>query len=379
MSSRALTPQGSWGSAPILHDVRVHREEGTWRITVVLPHLPPRGRSSHADMPPWTLTPVRRDLWTAVSFFRDLLIGRHPEPHHFFNDAPPPLPPFGDDDAQAALWAILPDERVQPTAEELLAAAKQVTPFAARAIAIKEALAAAKQPAPAPRRTVPPAADAASLAASVLHLARDPADWQSRVATMPRVSSVVVAPRDWDRLIELGTSELATCPERDRNYVVYPLAAAYHQRGCAAYARGDSDAAMRDVEQALSVDRWARYLVTRGVLRAARGDHEGALSDYDEAVTLADAKEPPEGVDAYLWSAPDPRDPARAHYARGVARHRKGDVAGASEDLQVAAHILDGLLRDLRQLKLDPDASLVTLETNVRRALATVQRARTPT
>lgn len=124
MSSRALTPQGSWGSCH-LHDVRVHREEGRADYRGVTAPSAARALVArrYATLDPHACQARSLDGSVLLSRFP---IGRHPEPHHFFNDAPPPLPPFGDDDAQAALWAILPDERVQPTpAEELLAAANR--------------------------------------------------------------------------------------------------------------------------------------------------------------------------------------------------------------------------------------------------------------
>lgn len=287
---------GIVGVGADIHDVRVHSENGAWRITVVLPHLPPRGRSSHADLPPYTLTPVRRDLWTAVSFFLHLLAGHAPEANDRFRDPEPPLPPFGDDAAHALLSALLSDQE-----------------------------------------TIPGIPDVASLAERMRPLARVPSDWQSRVAAMPRVTSVST-PHDWDRLIELGEAERLTCEDTRLAYVTYPLAAAYHQRALVARARGDLDAAVRDLDKAVSVDTCARYYVTRGVVRAARGDHEGALSDYEVAVVAADAKEPTDGVSEWAWQPPHPLERARARYARGVARYSKGDLPGACDDLQSALH-----------------------------------------
>lgn len=348
---------GFAGLGADLHDVRVHREGDAWRITVVLPHLPPRGRRSHADLPPYTLSPVEGDLWTAVSFFRDLLLGREPEPLHLFREELPPLPRLPDVRLRAALAALLGEQPPPPPD--------------------RPSVFFGKQPPPVREAPPPPIPDAASLAERVLHLARDPAEWQSRVAALPRVATVAPAPRDWDRLVELGSAELAARRASHRNYVAYPLAAAYHQRGCAAFARGDLEGAMRDVEQAISIDRWARYLVTRGVLRAALGDHEGAFADHDEAVSVAESTTPPAGTEVYEWSPPcDPREPIRARYARGVARHRRGDVAGAVEDLHAAIQSMDVLLEEARKREAPPDAILASLENAVRRAFTTVARAR---
>lgn len=334
---------GIVGVGADVHDVRVHRENEAWRITVVLPHLPPRGRGSHADLPPYTLTPVRRDLWTAVSFFRHLLAGHAPQANDRFRDPDPPLPPFGDDAAHTVLSALLSDQE-----------------------------------------TVPGIPDVASLAERMRPLARVPADWQSRVAAMPHVTSVST-PRDWDRLIELGEAERLTCEDTRLAYVTYPLAAAYHQRALVARARGDLDAAMRDLDKAVSVDTCARYYVTRGVVRAARGDHDGALSDYEVAVPAADATEPTDGVSEWAWEPPDPLERARARYARGVARYRKGDLPGACDDLQTTlqtTRFLAGPPPATRQWPPPrwPTAARVReVEALARRAFVAVLRAMFPT
>lgn len=219
----------------------------------------------------------------------------------------------------------------------------------------------------------------ASLADLVLPLCRDPGDWHPRVAAMPRVAAVRER-RDWDRLIGLGEEERAAGRRPDNPYVCYPLAAAYHQRACAAYARGDRDAALCDVERALSLDRWPRYLVTRGVLRAALGDPEGACSDYDVAVSLARAPAPPESeaardpdlVSPWEWPGAEPVEGARAHYARGVARYWKGDVAGAREDLEEALQAI--MIASQEGFSAASSPELSDLEIRVRRALVPVYR-----
>lgn len=150
--------------------------------------------------------------------------------------------------------------------------------------------------------------------------------------------------------------------------------AAYHQRAVVALGRGDHEAAARDLEQAISLDPWARHLVTRGVLRASRGDHEGALSDYEAAVAAADAEErrsasssPTDGFFDEDRRGPDLREAARAHYARGVARHRKGDEKGAKEDIQSALDCIEALRRRRLTHGSPPDASLDALESVARR------------
>lgn len=296
---------GFAGIGADIHDVRVHREGGAWRTTVVLPHLPPRSRRSHTELPPWRFSLVQRDMWTAVAFFRDLLLGREPPPGERRDFNPnPPLPPIGDGSTHAMLSQLLVEEKA-----------------------------------------VDGIPDVASLAERVLPLAGSPADWQSRVASMPRVPRVAVR-RDFERLIVLG-EDARRWEGRgpDDPYLIWPLAAAYHQRACGAYARGDFDAALRDVEQAISLDRWPRYVVTRGMVRAALGDPEGALADYDVAITLSmsstQREEDHDGVRTrWELEGAEPIEGARAHYARGVTRYRRGDIPGACEDLQEAVSAL---------------------------------------
>lgn len=294
------------GLAVDSHDVRVFRDGNGWRVSVVIPHPPTRGRYAHAD---WMrASPVRGDLCTAVLFLRDLVVGHVPEPFVMWGDgtgyARAVLPPLGDEGVRARL------ERLRDDGDE-----------------------------------TPSITDAASLAEAVLPLARDPEAWRAKIDAMPRRAPTALR-RDWDRLVALGEAELAERP-RDA-YVVLPLAAAWHQRACAAFARGDSAAALADLDRCLALDRWCRYLVTRGTVREAGGDLRGALEDFSEAVDSVRLHGPWNHDDdlnlsSSHWLSEDgfsagaSEDGARALYARGVTRYRLGDVDGACDDLTDAA------------------------------------------
>ncbi|MFO0548321.1 MAG: hypothetical protein U0271_08045 [Polyangiaceae bacterium] len=190
---------------------------------------------------------------------------------------------------------------------------------------------------------------------------------------MPRVSVVEQRP-DYDRIIELGEAERAT-RGADR-YVSLPLAAAYHARGCASLSRAALDSAERDVARALELDPWARYLVTRGSLCEARGDLTGALRDYDSAVAAARPPPPtPDEVERIHegllveWEryGGDALEGARALYARGVTRARRGDLVGARDDLREAKAALACVSRD-------PRGELPDLRERLERSIAALAR-----
>lgn len=333
---------GGWGGfCTDVHSLRVSRDSDGWRVTVVLPNLPPRGASPSA--PDWACTAVRHDLQAAVGFFRDLLVGRSPRPEHRFFilgeswGKAPALPRFEDDAAHALLARLLRSE-----------ASEDLSP------------------------------DVASLAEQVLPLAIDREGWAARVAALPRVRAISQR-RDWDRMIELGEAErAASANPGDRPLVDRPLAealaAAWHQRACLAHARRDFTAALRDVDRAIVLDPWTRYLVTRGVVREALGDPAGARADYDRAVTGARSDEPPtaprDPIEAWQDDETGAFEGARALYARGVARLEAGDVVGATADLEEGLAIT-GALREPGDDERRP--TLEHLDGIVQRALRTAR------
>lgn len=163
-----------------------------------------------------------------------------------------------------------------------------------------------------------------------------------RARTLEPFAGPARPPIDFDRAIASGERELREVgadPHR-RPYVALPLAAALHHRGCVAWARGDRDAAVADVDRALALDPHARYLTTRALFAEALGDEPGAASFHDRAVAAIQSPEIVHGI-ALLEPGADPppraaRDAARTLHARGVARARRGDLEAAERDLEAA-------------------------------------------
>ena len=149
--------------------------------------------------------------------------------------------------------------------------------------------------------------------------------------------SVSAPPRvDFDLAIELGEVAHARMIAESRQqwdtpYVCWPLAAAYHHRGCVAWQSGDRDAAVRDVDRALELDPHPRYFTTRALFAEALDDpkagsfHDGAMLAFIAPTTEREfGVEPPEVRQ---------RDECRSALARAAFRHGRGDTAGAIEDL----------------------------------------------
>ena len=144
---------------------------------------------------------------------------------------------------------------------------------------------------------------ARELAEAILPFAPRDRAWSDLVAAMPHVTKVSLV-RDWDTLIAHGEKARAEHPEPPRpardslvdaardgaseaedddgrgyalhRYVACPLAAAYHARACAAFARGDRARARPDVDRAIALDPTVAYVTTRG--RSRRGPRAGRPS-----------------------------------------------------------------------------------------------------
>lgn len=118
-----------------------------------------------------------------------------------------------------------------------------------------------------------PHADVASFARHLLTLAPARADLPPRVAAMPVVQELPPLRHEWDWIIEDGEAQLPQAGHF-RKYIELPLAAAYHQRGCRSFAKGDLDAALRDADRALALDAILPHRTTRAVLLDALGRKE---------------------------------------------------------------------------------------------------------
>ncbi len=65
------------------------------------------------------------------------------------------------------------------------------------------------------------------------------------------------------------------------------LAIAFQNRGSAYVAKGDTDRAIQDFDQAIKLDpKYANAFNSRGIAYQAKGDNERAIQDYGEAIRL---------------------------------------------------------------------------------------------
>lgn len=314
---------GGWAGLEVdVHDVMTVRDGDGWRIAVVLPHLPPRGKFGRA-VGRWEEPRVRADLRTAVGFFADLVTGTIPDPWRYWSGTA--VPEVGDPALQAALQEVLDGDGC-------------------------------------------PVSDAAGLASLVLPLASELA---AVVERMPRVSRVRIR-HDWDRLVALGEAELAQRP--GDSFKTLPLAAAYHQRAVERMEAGDLPVAIRDLDRAVELDPGPKHLTTRAMARRSTDDLDRAIAEVrrvesglyamwlwrgpGEEVTVRDElglatvahwhpthREPQVPYDDGGWRlvpGAEQAHVARALYVRAVWRFEARDVDGAAADLDLA----EGLLQE---------------------------------
>src|SRR5207248_1315154 len=132
------------------------------------------------------------------------------------------------------------------------------------------------------------------------------------------------------------------------------LAAAYMNRGNARSGQGDSEGAIADYHQAISlrmgraqrlepVGQWppawqndlAAAYINRGNARSGQGDSDGAIADYDQAISLRESlrqRLEPVGQWPPAWQ----NDLAAAYMNRGNARSGQGDSEGVIADYHQA-------------------------------------------
>ncbi len=96
------------------------------------------------------------------------------------------------------------------------------------------------------------------------------------------------------------------------------LAMAYRGRGLWQYKTGDYDAALADVDRALTLEptNVVGYDL-RGDILVAKGDIDGAIANYSQSIRI------------------DPNY-AASFYGRGIAYEKKGDINRAREDFRSA-------------------------------------------
>lgn len=141
--------------------------------------------------------------------------------------------------------------------------------------------------------------------------------------------SMRTPPVNFDRAIELGEETYADVDSQDYYDVVFtwPLAAAYHHRGCVRW-KDQHPGACTDLDRAIEIDPCARHLTTRALVAEARGEDAGSLHDRAFAALTEGRNEPDDPPDRRQ------RDECRTALSRAAFRHRNGDTAGAIEDLQ---------------------------------------------
>lgn len=138
-------------------------------------------------------------------------------------------------------------------------------------------------------------------------------------ATIPWV--ICAQERDRDRAIAACTLVI----DRGDREALIDRVSAFYNRGVAFQAKGETDRALRDYDQAIALDpeNGAAY-GNRGAIHADRGEDQRAIADFDQAIRI------------------DPSD-AFATRNRGVTHVRLHDEAAALRDFDKAIALMPGL------------------------------------
>jgi tetratricopeptide (TPR) repeat protein len=141
-------------------------------------------------------------------------------------------------------------------------------------------------------------------------------DWEGAIDEFNRVIVLHSYPAK-DKRAHLTNNEAAA---RAVEVLDPLLAAAYHNRGVAHLAKGDSEQAFADFERALAINpRLAQAYTNRATLWEAKGESEKAMADYNRAIKL------------------DPRA-VIALNNRGALYYLNGDLEKALADFEQAIH-----------------------------------------
>ena len=150
-------------------------------------------------------------------------------------------------------------------------------------------------------------------------------------------------------IIEGCTAYIAENPQRTPN-----LATAYTWRGIAYGDLGESDRAIEDLSQAISIEPSASAFTARGKAYSRKGDYDRALSDYESALSIKREAFPLMGMIAIyrrqerydlalrafdevmeLWSREDPA----LHLIRGHVHRDSGQFEKSLQDFEKAIEL----------------------------------------
>jgi hypothetical protein len=294
---------GSMGFGP--SHLRLVEKDGHWQIRWLVPGFEAvdlyealakdHDRERGYPRSQGSIGPIERDIWLIASFFFSLLAADHPA-----------------------------GETLGPAPREAFRTLRRIREEGPVAAGIE---------------------DGASLAGIFAVLACVPS---TRIEGFPVVRALSRVFPDWNVVIADGEEFLKSDPRhRNEDHVKLPLATAYHQRASRAWARGEREAALADVDRALELDDHAPYHTTRAVLLDALNRRDEALAAIAMAFTMdAGAKE------RGFWT-PDEQaarekarnaERARAHLTRGLLALRAGSLDEAEADVRRADELAPSAL-----------------------------------